>query len=306
MAPGDEPMVQENRKDVQTEVEHWNDVERRTSHGQRLFWLNHPRVADHYYRKALVDGLQWREWLVRQWGGAGDIAVELGCGSSAALMDLVNAGVVRKGIGYDLDDSRFGRAPTAGGSTTFVAADINRIALDENRYDLIYALQSFHHFEALEHIMGEASAALTDRGFFVLDEFVGPRRFQWTDKQLAITADLLGLIPKRLRTYANGTEKRAEGRSTPEEVIRVCPSEAIRSDEIVRIFYEHFDVVAHHNLGGTIQHLLYSGIIQNFPDDSEEIDHLIDCVNAIETMMIDNGLLQSDFALLIGKKRAAR
>ena len=151
--------------------------------------------------------------------------------------------------------------------------------------------------------MEQANRGLTDRGFIVLDEFVGPRRFQWTDLQLAITAELLALIPRSLRHYANGVEKRAEGRSTPEEVIRVCPSEAIRSDEILPLFRQHFDVVYEGQVGGTIQHILYSGIIQNFPDFVPEIDQLIDSIDSLEHRMITCGMLPSDFMLLIGRKK---
>ena len=190
----------------------------------------------------------------------------------------------------------------AGCKAEFIATDINSIQLPENTYDLIYAVQSFHHFENLEHIMNEVNKGLTRRGYFVLDEFVGPRRFQWTDDQLLWTSQLLGLMPKHLRMYRRGIEKLAEGRSTVEQVISVCPSEAIRSDEIVPLFLRNFSVVCHQKLGGTIQHLLYSGIVHNFPDDAPGTDHLIDCVDNIETLLIEKGALPSDFALLIGQK----
>jgi len=105
--------------------------------------------------------------------------------------------------------------------------------------------------------------------------------------------------------YAHGIEKRAEGRSRPEQVIAVCPSEAIRCDEMIDAFNRHFKVLHHKNLGGTIQHLLYSGIVHNFPDNNEPIDHMIDCVDGIETTLIEQGVLKSDFVLLIGSKRKA-
>ncbi len=285
------------------EVRHWNEVARRVNAGERLFWLSHPRVEHLHLEKAKLDGLPWRQWLLSQWGSPAPVALELGCGQGKKLAALVQDGVARSGEGIDLDASRF--QPLLPKSLTLRAADINAIQLEPNRYRLIYSLGSFHHFEALEHIMEQVNEALTDDGFFVLDEFAGPPRFQWTDLQLAVTAELLALIPKPLRMYANGTEKAAEGRSTPEEVIRVCPSEAIRSDEIVPIFHRTFDVVHDKKLGGTVQHLLYSGIIQNFPDHVPDIDRMIDSINALETRMISGGMLPSDFVLLVGRKRKA-
>jgi len=208
--------------------------------------------------------------------------------------------------GIDLDESRFASAKQffegLSAKVRFIAADINAMELEQDCYDLIYALQSFHHFENLEHIMEQVKRALTPRGFFVLDEYVGPARFQWTDRQLALTAQLLGLMPKHLRMYRHGIEKLQEGRSSVDEVIRVCPSEAIRSDEILPLFRRHFEVVHHKQLGGTIQHLLYSGIIHNFPDDDPAVDHIIDCIDGLERAFIECGVLPSDFALLVGKR----
>ncbi|MCZ2078186.1 MAG: hypothetical protein LC130_24710, partial [Bryobacterales bacterium] len=57
-----------------------------------------------------------------------------------------------------------------------------------------------------------------------------------------------------------------------------------------------------HNLGGTIQHLLYSGIVQNFADGDPETDHLIDCIDGIERVLIDHGIIPSDFVLLVGRR----
>jgi hypothetical protein len=57
-------------------------------------------------------------------------------------------------------------------------------------------------------------------------------------------------------------------------------------------------------LGGTIQHLLYSGIVHNFPDNDEATDLMIDSVDAVESSLIGYGILPSDFMLLVGQKRA--
>lgn len=287
-----------------TERDHWNSVEARARAGERLFWLNHPRVAHHYSQRSLVEGKNWRDWVVERLGGPARLAVELGCGQGDQIRHLIDSQYADEGIGIDLDSGRFGnRLEAAGGRVRFQVQDVNDLSLPPESCDLIYALQSFHHFANLEHIMEAVERALTPNGVFVLEEFVGPARFQWTDDQLRITRDLLGLMPVPLRRYLNGVEKRAEGRSTPEDVIRVCPSEAIRSNEIVPLFQSRFHVLHHLLLGGTIQHILYSGIIHNFPDGDEVTDHLIDCVADMESLLIQSGILSSDFVLLIGQKR---
>ena len=69
----------------------------------------------------------------------------------------------------------------------------------------------------------------------------------------------------------------------------MCPSEAIRSNEIPAQFALHFDPIAQLQLGGTIQHLLYSGIVHNFPDNDEATDLMIDSVDAVESSLIGYG-----------------
>ncbi len=288
------------------EIGHWNEIENVAATGERIFWLNHPRVAKHYYEKALLDGLRWQAWIPRALGRPANTALELGCGKGDGLASLWRAGAARGLVGVDLDETRFAaaraRLADAGDSVRFVAQDINHIHLEPSTYDLIYAIQSFHHFENLEHLFAEIYRALTPGGYCVLDEYAGPARFQWTDAQLALTRQLLGLLPRDLRIYRNGIEKREEGRSSVEQVVAVCPSEAIRSGEIVPLFHKTFADVQRRNLGGTIQHLLYSGIVHNFPDNDEPTDHLIDCIDGLERVFIDYRIVPSDFVLLIGRK----
>jgi SAM-dependent methyltransferase len=299
-----------NSADVLAEVTHWNAVEEQArAGGDRMFWLQHPRVAMHYEQKSLIDGMLWQYWLPKAVGGPLQTALELGCGNGRALSSLLRVPSVLNGVGIDFDEARFAETRetlgTAGAEVRLIAADINQIRLEENSYDLIYSIQAFHHFDNLEHIFAEIERALRPGGFCVLDEYVGPARFQWTDLQLNLTAKTLGLLALPLRTYRGGVEKRAEARSAVEEVIRVCPSEAIRADEIVPLFHRAFDVLHYKHLGGTIQHLLYSGIIHNFADNDPATDQVIDCIDGLERTFIEQRLIPSDFALLIGRKRGA-
>lgn len=270
----------------------------------RQFWLNHPRVAYHYSRRALIDGLHWRDWVRRTRQGPVRLAVELGCEHGERLIQLVQQEYAEQAVGIDRDPSRFAnRYEAAGGRVRLMAQDLDELSLPPNSCDLIFALHSLHHYENLEHIMQTAAQALTPDGFFVVETYAGPPRFQWTDDQLRFTAGFLGLMPAHLRRYPSGIEKRAEGRTTVDEVMRVCPGEAAGSNLIVPLFHRYFRVLHQQALGGAIQHLLYSGIIHNFPDHDPATDHLIDCVADLEYALIGRGVLSSDFVLLVGGKR---
>ncbi|HEY7546428.1 MAG TPA: class I SAM-dependent methyltransferase, partial [Blastocatellia bacterium] len=174
--------------------------------------------------------------------------------------------------------------------------------LEPESYDLIFSCHSFHHFLRLERIMEQVRGALTPRGLFVLEEYVGPTQFQWTDEQMEIVRALLRFIPERMRTYRWGAIKEMEGRPTREDVEALSPFESIRSGEIFPLFKQYFDVVVCRKLGGTIQHLLYNGIMHNFVD--EEANRLVEAICGIEDALIDENVLPSDFMLLVGRSKS--
>jgi len=169
---------------------------------------------------------------------------------------------------------------------------------------LIFSCHSFHHFLELEHIMHQVHQALTPQGLFVLEEFVGPTQFQWTDQQMGIVQSLLALLPESLRTFRWGLLKHLEGRPTQVEVVAVSPFKSIRSADILPLFQDYFHVVAIKRLGGTIQHLLYNGIIHNFSLVDDATRQFIQGVYSVEDSLIDAGMLPSDFMLLVGKRKS--
>jgi SAM-dependent methyltransferase len=222
-------------------------------------------------------------------------------------MALWEAGASKCLEGIDISEERVAEGERlrreAGAPGGFRAADVNTIALEPGRYDLIFSAHSFHHFLELEHVMEQVERALTPRGLFILEEFTGPTQFQWTDLQMGLTAALLRFLPENLRRFRWDALKHAEGRPTVAEVVAVSPFESIRSAEIVPLFERHFDVVLVRALGGTLQHLLYNGIVHNFWPETEESVRALRGILAVEDQMIDAGLLPSDFMLLVGRKR---
>ncbi|MCC7175609.1 MAG: glycosyltransferase [Bryobacterales bacterium] len=291
----------------QREIAHWIDTERRAEAGERQRWLQHPRVAGHYLEKSRIEDRDWREWVRRSLGRIPRRVLELGCGDGAHLYKLAKEGYAQSITGLDLEESRFAataeRCRAEGIDVSYMACDVNRVRLPEISFDLICGIHCVHHFERLEHIFEECNRALADDGFVVFEEYVGPNRFQWTEEQLKLTRLMLGLLPEQMRIYPHGMLKNEEGRSTVEQVIAVCPSEAIRSEDIVPLFGRFFNPVVNNPLGGTIQQLLYNGIIQNFPDEDPNALHFIDCINALEQAYIGRGILPSDFVLLVGRKK---
>jgi SAM-dependent methyltransferase len=269
-------------------------------------WLDHPTVMAHYASRGLIDGASWKHWVSRHLAGPAERSMELGCGSASLSLELFSLGATREVEGVDASPERIQEAENRRAASRvpgrFAVGDVNNLSLEPERYDLIVSSHSFHHFLELERVVDQVLRALTPRGLFILEEFVGPTQFQWTDAQIDVTRSLMALIPESFRMLRWGAVKPYEGRPTVEDVVAASPFESIRSAEIVPLFERSFRILHRRNLGGTIQHLLHNGIIHNFPPGEPRAERILSGIFVAEDGLVDSGLLPSDFQLLVGQR----
>ncbi len=291
---------------LQREGKKWGDHLAVEASQELHAWLDHPSIRAHYQERNGVEGLGWHRWLTNYFHGPAHRSMELGCGSGTLNNDLFRIGAVLEVEGVDASPDRIreaeARRAREGAPGGFRVEDANRLTLEPGRYDLICSSHSFHHFVELEHVMAQVVDALTPRGLFILEEFVGPTQFQWSDAQIEKTKELTESIPERYRRHRWGAIKRYEGRPTVAEVVASSPFESIRSAEIVPLFERYFEILHRNDLGGTIQHLLYNGIVHNFAPGDPEAEAILRRVWETEDALIDSGRLPSDFQLLIGRR----
>jgi SAM-dependent methyltransferase len=285
----------------------WGDHLRVEASGEWHAWLDHPLVARHYRARGLVDGLPWETWAGRRLGAPAARSLDLGCGAGQKSLAVFRAGSTRETHGIDISEDRIAEAERMrveqGIPGAFRVADVNTAALPPETYDLIFASHSLHHFLELEHVMAQVHDALTPNGLFILEEFVGPTQFQWTDAQIDVVRTLMALLPEELRMLRWNAVKPYEGRPTVADVVAASPFESIRSAEIVPLFHRYFRVIELRPLGGTLQHLLYNGIVHNFTLDRRDAIAHVQAIIDIEDALIDAKLLPSDFMLLVGMRR---
>ena len=285
----------------------WGDHLLVEASGEWHAWLDHPVIAAHYRSRSLVEGLPWESWIGRRHGTPARRSLDLGCGSGNKSLAVFNAGSTRETDGIDISEDRIAEAERMriahGIPGKFRVADVNTASIPPDSYDLIFSSHSLHHFLALEHVMAQVHDALTPDGLFILEEFVGPTQFQWTDRQIAVVRTLMELLPEDLRMLRWGAVTPYEGRPEVKDVVAASPFESIRSAEIVPLFQRFFRVVELRRLGGTIQHLLYNGIVHNFTLDRRDALDRVQAIIEVEDALIDSGMLPSDFMLLIGMRR---
>jgi ubiquinone/menaquinone biosynthesis C-methylase UbiE len=277
---------------------------------ERISWTGIPQVhLNHNYLMTGSREMYWVDWMRERFfpdGEAGDV-LSLGCG--AGHLDRIlkrHKFSFRSFTGIDISEEaierarvladEIGLAPTI----RYSAADLNRIELPACSFDFIYFFQSLHHIEALEHILGQCQRALRPDGLLLINEFVGPSRFQWSSRQLEIANQITALLPEDLRRdLQSGGLKTEVARPSVQHMVRHDPSEAVRSGEIEGLVKARFAVVGEWNWGGTLNHLVFQNIAANF--DSENVYHrsIIEFLIHHENVLIREGLLRSDFKVFL-------
>ena len=292
---------------IAAESKKWGDHLQVEATGEWHSWLDHPQIKKHYHELSLLEGRPWQEWVKHALGHPAARSLDLGCGAGDRSLTVFQAGSSSFIEGIDVSEDRIAEAErrrqAIGAPGKFIVGDINTISLPANQYDLIFSGHSFHHFLKLEHVMQQVHDALTPNGLFILEEFVGPTQFQWTDEQMQVVKSLMALAPERFRMLRWGARKDLESRPAPADVVAVSPFESIRSAEIFPLFKEYFQVDHAKSLGGTLQHLFYNGIAHNFREDDEAANRYVQALIEIEDSLINSQFLPADFMLLVGRRR---
>ena len=280
------------------------------------FPLSHPTVKAAMNRRATGSADRDGYWLLRQHLLQANVvlpverAASLCCGAGALERGLVQQGIISRCTGYDLaagalDAARAAAAAEHLDGLTYVSRDLERDGLCEDELDLVIAHQGVHHISHLESVFDAVRATLRPGGIFHLDEFVGPDRFQWTDRQIEEMTAWITSLPERYRTTQAGVVKMSVGRATVEDMLAHDPSEAVRSSAIERLVSDRFEVLERRSLGGSLAMMAMADIGHNFdPTSTEAVAHLERLLKREDELM-SSGELESNFVVLIARRPAS-
>jgi len=258
----------------------------------------------------------WLEWVQRQFipheVKAGFV---LGCGGGNLERKAAALGICRAFHGVDISQEAIEVARALAereGWTEFryESIDANFLNLAPDSLDLILSDMALHHIDRLEHVLSEFGKALRPSGLLVLNEFVGPNRFQWTDTQLQLATRLIRSLPLRLRRNRDVMKWKRILKPwvwkakhwSPERVARMDPSESIRSSEIPKLVENHFEILCRTDYGGTLLALVLNNIVGNFGAKSEDVWILQELVGE-EERGLASGKMTSDYVLIVARRR---
>jgi SAM-dependent methyltransferase len=298
---------------------------------RRLLWSGRRRTVDTYSRPAkddqwwsipavlrrwnkLVTGdeqLDHYRWLADRYLPRSDLrALSVGCGEGARELRWARTGRFRSVLGIDLspyaiDSAR--RAASAASLADVVRFEVGDLAdptvAGREPFDVIIGEHSIHHLSPLREVLQSLRQRLVPGGLVLIDEFVGPSKFQWTQAQLDWINRLLPQLPERLRRRQDGSLKHREYRPSRLYMRLNDPSEAVESAAIVPLLDELFERVELRPYGGAILHMLLSKIGHHFQDDDAEAMHWLQQLATIEDECMARGELPSDFVVGVWRRR---
>jgi ubiquinone/menaquinone biosynthesis C-methylase UbiE len=303
-------------KDPAKVAKFWGEKARNKTEAVECHWTDSELIMKYYIHPTISGTMNdnWFTWVKNTYFSRPvEKALSLGCGDGCLERHGAFVDVFKHCDAFDISPGALDIARTKAINlgiaerVCYESRDINNISLNENCYDVVFCSMSLHHFENLEHIFDEIDKSLKPCGYFIINEYVGPDRFQWTDLQLEISNDLLKLLPEEYR-YDPSTRsiKNEIARNSLDHMISTDPSEAVRSSDILPLLEKRFEIVKKVDYGGTLVNLLLDNIIVNFDENKSEDLTILNQIFYIEKLLIQKKVIDSDFVMVIANKRGSR
>ncbi|MGH9338691.1 MAG: class I SAM-dependent methyltransferase [Acidobacteriota bacterium] len=195
--------------DLELTSQHWDEFTARYSgRNAGIFWWEVPEVMSQINRRISGDPeVDWFQYTLHKYfAGRLPIArtLSLGCGTGEGERRLAELGAFQQCDAYDLSGSAILEARKAAEAAgldhiRYQVADVNALELPKATYDIVWAYGAMHHFANLEHVIDRARGSLKPDGLLAMNEYVGPARFQFPERQKEIANLCLKLLPERYR-----------------------------------------------------------------------------------------------------------
>lgn len=167
--------------------------------------------------------------------------LSLGCGAAGLELMIAEQVPALQIVCVDVNSELLGRAQRAAEQrmlqrVEFEQADLNRIKLPWEKFDLVFCHASLHHLIELEHVAEQIRHTLVSGGLLVLVEIVTRNGYRMWPETRRIARALFQTLPERYRLNhtAYRPEKRVD-RQLWEWDTRSAGMECARSEEILPV-----------------------------------------------------------------------
>lgn len=261
--------------------QHWDTI--KADQIPRRYWL-FPTCVRAINRRIGSDSPLWMSALTDKLksqldGKRLDRGISIGCGAGGKELQLIKGGIVQSFELYEISQQRILQGNALFASAGFAdkaeyKAEDGLAALElPERYDLVYWDSALHHMDDTRRSIELSVNALKPGGCLVINEYVGPNRFQWRDEEMHFMNEFRAALPDRFFSKSAGARievARKVVKPTVEQMIAVDPSEAPDSASILPALSDILPDATVWPLGGVIYHIALNDVIANFQLPSDE------------------------------------
>jgi SAM-dependent methyltransferase len=270
---------------------------------QRAEWQAHPRTQEHFVRRSGTGFLPWLGARLPRAPGHPVHAVSIGAGRAPTELALLADGVLDHVSLFDVSAGSLAVAREQAAERDLadrVSAHVGPFDPDRLTRPANVALfvDSLHHIEDLDGVLGHLAALLGDDGVLFAREYVGPARFAFPDDHLRHARSLYGVLDPALRSVHPELPV-----PDPVEVAAVDPTEAVRSDEILAALDRWFGHVEVCPVGGGLAFPLWFGLDHDALFETAQGDAAVRWVLEHDARLTDTGELPPYFVFVAARRR---
>jgi SAM-dependent methyltransferase len=277
--------------------------------------MDHPLVVTEHVGPLIAGGPYTdRNWLLDCFSmlpiPRGGRWLSLGCGSGGQELWGIAQGLFGGVHGVDGSPAAIaaGQAEAARqdiGAMSFELADLDIYAPGADaQFAGVTAVMTLSRLPDPARLLRAAVANLEPGGWLLVNDYVGPARFQAPDRVLQLVEDLILVLPDRLRRHTvDGSLREGWARHPIAFWETHAPREAVSSQLVRAAVADVAEVVLERRYGGTLLAPLLEQIVGNFRDNCEEDEAILRLLCRFEEILLREGVLESDFAVIAARRR---
>lgn len=290
--------------------EHWSRVTATRDLPRRNWWES-PTIVSHINEivtgEAEIHGQSagFNELIRTELGGrVAEKGLSVGCGVGEKEMALVQQGLVGSFDLYEISPERI----TRGIERAKLLGIQQQIRFHESDafvecrradYDIIHWNNSLHHMLDVDFAIAWSLERLKRGGIFAMDDFVGPSRFQWSDRVLDYATRFRASLPDHYRASIDPPHSILSvtaSRPSIESMIAMDPTEAADSGNILGSLARRLPDGRVTPTGGAIYVVGLYHILPNF--DEVEDHSILQAGLLIDQLLAESG--DTLYAVAIG------
>jgi len=300
------------KSDDEITAAHWSkNVASSDAFSPQVYWLAVPAVQQRFQRLACrgTDHRWWVEYCLGEFlrrSTSSARMLSIGCGSGTLERDLFRLNAFSECDAIDIasgaiDIARKEAHLIGASNINYHVQNVQETPLGESIYDAVWFNGSLHHIKQLESVCESVRIALKPGGWVFFNEYVGANHFAFSERQREVIENAFRLLPPEYRRSFQpehfGKVQLKVQLPDPADVIRVDPSEAIRSQDIRAVLSDYFVEHAFNSCGGNILQFALHGIAGNFVETDSRSMALLQMLFDIEDTLLENQFFATDFAV---------